>query len=187
MRISDWSSDVCSSDLRHDAGLLELAYDAYPGHPAGPQLLDGAPQAAHRWFSGTLQAALLTAGQVTVLGDIRQVQKIAEGARDRVDLMVSQPADLLGQDPAVAMLTLAAKPDGGAAQFFDDIVDWTPLAFAQDFAQCLAQQPDILPQQRRGFGQRCGVKRSEERRVGKRVSVRGAIGGRRISKKKQGN
>src|SRR3546814_14929401 len=33
MRISDWSSDVCSSDLLAARGRAALAQDAYPSHP----------------------------------------------------------------------------------------------------------------------------------------------------------
>src|SRR3546814_7115859 len=43
MRISDWSSDVCSSDLRKDAGDLEGELDAYArglaAYPDEPELL----------------------------------------------------------------------------------------------------------------------------------------------------
>src|SRR3546814_4109520 len=76
MRISDWSSDVCSSDLRADGGL--------PAHPVAAerrQIFTGRPPLRHLLWSGrrvlmrtsfvtlrrtTALAALLLAGTATV-------------------------------------------------------------------------------------------------------------------------
>src|SRR3546814_4696160 len=48
MRISDWSSDVCSSDLVVDRGLPGTLTEAAPQEAAGEQLVDRQAQSAER-------------------------------------------------------------------------------------------------------------------------------------------
>src|SRR3546814_4484691 len=78
MRISDWSSDVCSSDLRADAMVLvALKLEPAEEAPTGDDLADALDRPARPLFIGRKNcapAAPILAGRVTAsdLGDALQ-------------------------------------------------------------------------------------------------------------------
>src|SRR3546814_9609683 len=74
VRISDWSSDVCSSDLEHRAGLGERLLRSFPGHRLGFVHL----------FAGAVERALygvLHFGLGLVDGALRLGQRGVRGRR----------------------------------------------------------------------------------------------------------
>src|SRR3546814_21018734 len=85
MRISDWSSDVCSSDLR--GGIFGVAHEGRPG-------LDVV-------CGGGLAGGLLRSGLFALrLGDLRGLVRLA----DHRDLAAVAQGALAGHDHAVATL-----------------------------------------------------------------------------------
>lgn len=92
-------------------------------------------QAAARGRVAGQGAGALAAVLVAVLGDVGQVQEIAEGARHRVGVAALQVLDALFQQLAVGGVAFAAEFDGGAAQRLDGVEDAFAFAFGDDFAQ----------------------------------------------------
>ncbi len=120
---------------RHDAGLGQQAADARGRHALAAQGLHGIVQAAAGRRVARQRAGALAAVLVAVLGDVGQVQEIAEGARHRVGVAALQVLDALFQQLAVGGIAFAAEFDGGAAQGLDGVEDAFAFAFGDDFAE----------------------------------------------------
>src|SRR3546814_2666193 len=98
MRISDWSSDVCSSDLGNDKRLFEkemAAGETYtvPADAQNPQILTGRPQAL----------------RVTIGG--KEVAPLGPADRTITDVGISAAA--LNARPAPAAPAGTQQQDGG--------------------------------------------------------------------------
>src|SRR3546814_10745024 len=90
MRISDWSSDVCSSDLR--GGIFGVAHEGRPGLVVV--------------CGGGLAGGLLRSGLFALrLGDLRGLVRLA----DHRDLAAVAQGALAGDDHAVAELDAFAE------------------------------------------------------------------------------
>src|SRR3546814_15373261 len=67
MRISDWSSDVCSSDLRHAGKIEPNVYADQPPKRVGANIaygVGGVPQPVEQWQNGANPHATLSAVSV---------------------------------------------------------------------------------------------------------------------------
>src|SRR3546814_18271973 len=72
MRISDWSSDVCSSDLRA-AGLAEMGHNALPYHAGLDQSIRNANQDTFLREDGVVMVATVAFGMGIDKPDVRYV------------------------------------------------------------------------------------------------------------------
>src|SRR3546814_19443493 len=88
MRISDWSSDVCSSDLSRERG-IELIGSIAIGLPA----IETSEEVLER-VVGRLFAAVIGAARA---GD-RLTYGVGSGEGDSVRIFLSRPAALAGRD-----------------------------------------------------------------------------------------
>ncbi|CFM96244.1 Uncharacterised protein [Bordetella pertussis] len=129
---------------RHHAGLAQQAADPGIVHALRLERFDGLAQAAALRTGAGQGALALAPVLVAVLGDVGQVQEVAERARHRVGVVASQLLDAGLQQLVVGRVAGTTKPDGGAAQGFDRVVHPLALASLDDFAQAPAQQPDIV-------------------------------------------
>src|SRR3546814_12460140 len=103
MRISDWSSDVCSSDLAGHAHGLDEFIDPPGADPADPRFLDHRNQRFLDHLAGLKEARKI--GPSTQLGAF-QVQGPYQGIRRRAGIAVA-PAPAL---PAAFVAPGAARP-----------------------------------------------------------------------------
>jgi hypothetical protein len=120
---------------RHHAGVGQQAADARHAHAVPAQRLHRFAQAAARRGVVGDRAGALAAVLVAVVGDVGQVQEVAEGAGDRVGVAVLQALDALLQQFAVGVVAFAAELHGGAAQGLDGVEDALAFAFFDDGSQ----------------------------------------------------
>src|SRR3546814_6633728 len=107
MRISDWSSDVCSSDLRLDAQALGFLFFLALA------------------FGGFLDATLVLFGQALLLGQVAQ-PRFLELAQDLGALVVTRSRGLFGRGVGVGL----ARLDQGDLLAHDDVDRGAVLAAA---------------------------------------------------------
>src|SRR3546814_18256653 len=102
MRISDWSSDVCSSDLAGHAHGLDEFIDPPGADPADPRFLDHRNQRFLDHLAGLKEARKI--GPSTQLGDF-QVQRAYPGIQRTVAIAVAP-----GRALAAALVAARAVP-----------------------------------------------------------------------------
>ena len=88
------------------------------------------------------RASLLLLGKI--LGDIRQVQEVAEGPRDHVCLVLLQFTRALLKDLAILVAALASQSHRRAPQCLDRIVSGLALGLADDVAEHAPEQSDFF-------------------------------------------
>src|SRR3546814_4831291 len=136
MRISDWSSDVCSSDLPRRFGSLDLvrseareAYNPFTRmgpEPLGPDFTPDSLTAALKGKATSIKAALLDQRIVAGLGNIyvcealnmagiAPTREAGRVGRARLVLLVDAIREVLAAAIAAGGSTLRdyARPDGG--------------------------------------------------------------------------
>src|SRR3546814_12769487 len=122
MRISDWSSDVCSSDLRLDAQALGFLFFLALA------------------FGGFLDATLVLFGQALLLGQVAH-PRFLELAQDLGALVVTRSRGLCGRGVGVGL----ARLDQGELLAHDDVDSGAGLAADDgDFTLAAPDDRDLV-------------------------------------------
>jgi hypothetical protein len=116
---------------------------------AGVELVERVRQAAFARRRTGQVVRPAAANVVRILGDVRQLQKIAESAHDRLGGRARQRIEQRRQLGTHRRITVAGETHGGLAHVFDDAENGIAFLFAHSVTEQTAEQADVVAQ---GFG-----------------------------------
>ena len=162
-----WKLDGVGGQYRRDQGLVEEVGQPVRRDLGRCQAVEGESQAARtRGRPRPFLGAPLPA-QVLVLGDVGQLQKVAEGTDDNPGLVVGEGIEQGGQFGAGGGVVVAGETYRPLAHLFHQVEDDPALQLTEGRAQDAAEETDIPAQgfQVAGIGAGIGATRIGAARI----------------------
>ena len=129
---------------RGDQGVGEEIGDGIRRDGCGSQRIEGKNQAAFARRRAGQVVSAAPADVVLVLGDVGQLQEVAEGADDGLGGVARQRVEQAGQFIAGGRIAVAGEAYGGLSDALDNLKDCLAFLFADRIAEDAAEQADVV-------------------------------------------